>query len=77
MVKEIIQQKELNIYFVMVSWWGRGDQARWTGGRLLNVLKKFKREGLCEIYLSYQEGDHKPSSHCPQAFWPISRKGRN
>lgn len=64
MLKEIVQQKELNIYFVMVSWWGRGDQARWTGGRLLNALKKFKREGLCEIYLSYQEGDHKPSSLC-------------
>jgi hypothetical protein len=64
LVKKIIQQKNLHIYFVMVSWWGRGDQARWTGGHLFNILKGFQREGLCEAYLSYQEGNHKPSSLC-------------
>lgn len=64
LVKEIIQQHDLKIYFVMVSWWGRGDQARWTGGALLNTLKDFEKLGLCEVFLSYQEGDQKPSSLC-------------
>lgn len=64
LVKEIIQKEGLKIYFVMVSWWGRGDQARWTGGHLLNTLRRFQREGLCEVFLSYQEGDHEPSSLC-------------
>ena len=64
LVKEIIQQQDLKIYFVMVSWWGRGDQARWTGGSLLNTLKQFEKQGLCEVFLSYQEGDQKPSSLC-------------
>ena len=63
-MKEIIQQHDLKIYFVMVSWWGRGDQARWTGGALLNTLKDFEKLGLCEVFLSYQEGDQKPSSLC-------------
>ncbi len=48
----------------MVSWWGRGDGARWTGGALFNTLRKFQREGLCEVFLSYQEGDLEPSSLC-------------
>ena len=64
LVKEIIQQHDLKIYFVMVSWWGRGDQARWTGGALLNALKDFEKQGLCEVFLGYQEGDQKPSSLC-------------
>ncbi len=64
LIKEIIQQSNLKIYFVMVSWWGRGDQALWTGSYLLNTLKKFQKEGLCEILLSYQEGDDNPSSLC-------------
>lgn len=64
LVKEIIQEQGLKIYFVMVSWWGRGDQARWTGGFLLNTLKQFEKQGLCEVFLSYQEGDQKPSSLC-------------
>jgi hypothetical protein len=64
LTKNIIQQSKLKIYFVMVSWWGRGDQARWTGGHLLNTLLKFQKEGLCEILLSYQEGGQKPSSLC-------------
>jgi hypothetical protein len=63
-VKEVIQQHSLKICFVMVSWWGRGDQARWTGSHLLNTLKQFEKQGLCEVFLSYQEGDQKPSSLC-------------
>ena len=64
LIKGIIQQQDLKVYFVMVSWWGRGDQARWTGGSLLNTLKRFEKQGLCEVFLSYQEGDQKPSSLC-------------
>jgi hypothetical protein len=64
LTKEIIEQSNLKIYFVMVSWWGRGDQALWTGRYLLNTLKKFQKEGLCEVLLSYQEGDDEPSSLC-------------
>lgn len=64
LVKQVIQQNDLKIYFVMVSWWGRGDQARWTGSHLLNTLKRFERQGLCQVFLSYQEGGHKPSSLC-------------
>jgi len=63
-VKQAIEQNDLKVYFVMVSWWGRGDQARWTGGALLNTLKNFEKQGLCEVFLSYQEGDQKPSSLC-------------
>jgi hypothetical protein len=63
-VKQAIEQNDLKIYFVMVSWWGRGDQARWTGGALLNTLRNFKRQGLCEVFLSYQEGNKTPSSLC-------------
>lgn len=64
LVKQAIEQNDLKVYFVMVSWWGRGDQARWTGGALLNTLKRFEKQGLCEVFLSYQEGDQKPSSLC-------------
>ncbi len=64
LVKQAIDQNDLKVYFVMVSWWGRGDQARWTGGSLLNTLKRFEKQGLCEVFLSYQEGDQKPSSLC-------------
>ena len=64
LVKEIIQQSKLKIFFDMVSWWGRGDQALWTGSYLLNTLLRFKKEGLCEIFLSYQKGDYGPSSLC-------------
>jgi len=64
LLKEIIQKHNLKIYFVMVSWWGRGDSARWTGGALFDTLRKFQKEGLCEVYLSYQEGDLEPSSLC-------------
>ncbi len=64
LVKEIIQKSRLKIYFVMVSWWGRGDQALWTGSHLLNTLLRFKKKGLCDILLSYQEGDSGPSSLC-------------
>ena len=63
-MKQAIEQNDLKIYFVMVSWWGRGDQAKWTGSHLLNTLKRFERQGFCEVFLSYQEGDHKPSSLC-------------
>jgi hypothetical protein len=31
---------------------------------LLNTLKRFEKQGLCEVFLSYQEGDQKPSSLC-------------
>jgi hypothetical protein len=64
LIKEIIQQSKLKIYFVMVSWWGRGDQALWTGSHLLNTLLKFQKEGFCEILLSYQEGNQGPSRLC-------------
>ncbi len=64
LVKQTIEQNDLKVYFVMVSWWGRGDQARWTGSYLLNILKSFERQGLCEVFLSYQEGDQRPSSLC-------------
>ncbi len=64
LIKEIIRQSKLKIFFVMVSWWGRGDQALWTGRHLLNTLLRFEKEGLCEIFLSYQEGDYGPSSLC-------------
>jgi hypothetical protein len=64
LVKEIIRQHDLRIYFVMVSWWGRGDQALWTGSHMLKTLKQFEKQGLCEVFLSYQEGDQKPSSLC-------------
>ena len=48
----------------MVSWWGRGNLAKWTGSNLLTVLKNFQNEGYCEVLLSYQEGDFGPSSLC-------------
>jgi len=64
LVKQTIEQNQLKVYFVMVSWWGRGDQARWTGSHLLNALKRFEKMGLCEVFLSYQEGDQNPSSLC-------------
>jgi hypothetical protein len=63
-VKDIIVQQNLKVYFVMVSWWGRGDQALWTGSHLLSTLREFKKKGLCEIFLSYQEGKFEPSSLC-------------
>lgn len=64
LVKDIIQQSNLKIYLIMVSWWGRGDQARWTGSHLLKTLLRFQKEGLCEILLGYQEGKHGPSGLC-------------
>ena len=64
LVKQTIEQNDLKVYFVMVSWWGRGDQARWTGSYLLSTLKRFEKEGFCEVFLSYQEGDQKQSSLC-------------
>jgi hypothetical protein len=64
LVKQAIKQNNLKIYFVMVSWWGRGDQARWTGSHLLKTLKRFEKQGLCQVFLSYQEGNQKPSSLC-------------
>ncbi len=64
LVKQTIEQNDLKVYFVMVSWWGRGDQARWTGSHLLRTLKRFEKEGFCEVFLSYQEGDQKRSSLC-------------
>ncbi len=64
LVKDIIQQQNLKIYFVMASWWGRGDQALWTGSHLLSTLRKFEKAGFCEIFLSYQEGKLEPSSLC-------------
>lgn len=64
LVKKTIETFNLRIYFVMVSWWGRGEQARWTGSHLLSTLLKFRREGLCDIFLSYQEGEQGPSSLC-------------
>jgi len=70
-IKEIIQQHNLKIFFVMVSWWGRGDQALGTGSSLFNILRKFQKEGLCEILLSYQEGERGPSSLCT---WSQRRK---
>lgn len=71
LVQQLIQQFSLKVYFVMVSWWGRGDQARWTGSHLLNTLNAFQREGLCDLLLSYQEGDMQPSSLCK---WSERRK---
>lgn len=70
LVKQAIDKNDLRIYFVMVSWWGRGDQARWTGSHLLSTLKRFEKQGLCQVFLSYQEGDQKPSSLCR---WSRSR----
>ncbi|HDT11806.1 MAG TPA: hypothetical protein ENN58_03615, partial [bacterium] len=64
LVKDIIQQHNLKVFFVMVSWWGRGDEALWTGSHLLNTLRGFEKKGLCEVYLSYQEGNYEPSSLC-------------
>jgi len=64
LIQQVIQKKDLKIYFIMVSWYGRGDKARWTGSHLFNTLKKFRRQGLCELLLSYQEGDSEPSSLC-------------
>jgi hypothetical protein len=64
LVKELIQKHNLKVYFVMVSWWGRGDQALWTGSYLLDTLRRFEKIGLCEIFLSYQEGPLEPSSLC-------------
>lgn len=64
LVKNAIHQHALKIYFVMVSWWGRGEQARWTGSDLLTTLKKFQEYGFCEVYLSYQEGQAPPSGLC-------------
>jgi hypothetical protein len=64
LIKRTIQQHRLKIYFVMVSWWGRGDQALWTGSHLFQLLRTFQRQGLCELLLSYQEGKQGPSSLC-------------
>ena len=64
LVKQAIKENDLKIFFVMVSWWGRGDQAHWTGSYLLNTLRRFEKQGFCEVLLSYQEGDQKPSSLC-------------
>jgi hypothetical protein len=64
LVRDIIQQHNLKVYFVMVSWWGRGDQALWTGSHLLDTLREFKKKGFCEIFLGYQEGPLEPSSLC-------------
>lgn len=64
LVQQIIQKNDLKIYFIMLSWYGRGDKARWTGSHLFKVLRKFQRQGLCELLLSYQEGDNEPSSLC-------------
>jgi len=64
LVKDIIHKHDLKVYFVMVSWWGRGDQALWTGSHLLNTLRGFEKNGLCEVLLSYQEGKLEPSSLC-------------
>jgi len=64
LVKKTIRQHNLKIFFVMVSWWGRADEACRTGSALLSTLKQFENQGLCEVLLSYQEGDHRPSSLC-------------
>lgn len=64
LLRDIILQNNLKIYFVMVSWWGRGDEALWTGSHLLSTLQEFKKKGLCENFLSYQEGNFEPSSLC-------------
>lgn len=64
LIQKVIEENGLKVYFVMLSWWGRGDEARYTGAHLLNTLKKFQREGFCEVFLSYQEGGLKPSSLC-------------
>jgi hypothetical protein len=64
LIQQTIQKHDLKIYFIMVSWYGRGEKARWTGSHLFKVLKKFQRQGLCELLLSYQEGDSEPSSLC-------------
>lgn len=58
LVRETIHRLELKIYFVMLSWWGRGDQALWTGSDLLKTLLNLRRDGMCEILLSYQAGDY-------------------
>lgn len=56
-VKEVINENELKIYFVMVSWWGRKDRAFRTGGYLLNdLINRFQKQGLGKVFLSYQKG---------------------
>ena len=64
LLRNTMHRFDLQVYFVMVSWWGRGDEALWTGSHLLNTLKRFRKEGLCRILLSYQEGGKPPSSLC-------------
>jgi len=79
-IRETIREQDLKIYFVMVSWWGRGDQARWTGGELLSCLKKLQDKGFCEVFLSYQEGEAGPSSlcrFCDQNRIPVFYADRN
>jgi len=63
-VRQHIQEFGLKVYFVIASWWGRGDQALWTGRHLFNTLNAFRRQGLCELILSYQEGELRPSKLC-------------
>lgn len=62
LVKEGVEKLGLKIYFVMVSWWGRGDQATYTGSFLLQTLLKFQKQGLVKCYLSYQRGKDKDPS---------------
>ncbi len=64
LVKDYIRRFNLKVYFIMVSWWGRGDRALWTGRHLLKTLQEFQREGLCEVLLSYQAADAGPSGLC-------------
>jgi len=64
LLKKAVDHHGLKVVFVMVSWWGRGDEARWTGSHLLSTLRRFQKEGLCDIYLGYQEGEAGPSSLC-------------
>lgn len=61
LVRETVQEFGLKVYFVMLSWWGRGSQARWTGADLLSTLRRFQEEGLCTVLLSYQAGGKNPS----------------
>lgn len=64
LAEKTIREHDLRIYFIMLSWWGRGDQAEWTGKNLFENLMKFQKRGMCRLVLSYQAGGAPPSSLC-------------
>ncbi|MFW6159640.1 MAG: hypothetical protein ACOC57_00695 [Acidobacteriota bacterium] len=62
LAEKTIRDLDLRVYFVMLSWWGRGDQAEWTGSNLFENLMEFQKRGMCRLFLSYQAGEAPPSS---------------